>query len=73
MRVLFIIPEVYTNYPGAMVPHIGVGYYKILIITRTRPAPAKKICSLPAPAPHPRYTRKRLISNHTSKYPHTHK
>ena len=26
MKILFVIPEVYASYPGAMVPHIGVGY-----------------------------------------------
>jgi len=26
MKVLFVIPEVYSSYPGAMVPHLGIGY-----------------------------------------------
>jgi len=31
MNVLFIIPTVYASYPGALVPHIGIGYALALL------------------------------------------
>lgn len=31
MKVLFVIPKVHASYPGAMVPHLGIGYLVSLL------------------------------------------